>query len=498
VVDIRNREPRLTLLTSWVGDTAVADGRRLFAAQQIPTYATPEQAVRAFMYLVNYRRNQETLMETPPSVPEAFAPDRAAAQRILATALAEGRTWLFEHEAKALLDAYGVPVAPTRLARSAEEAAAIAAQLGGPVVLKIVAPEITHKSDVGGVALDLVGPAAVRAAADTMRERVHAARPDAGLVGFSVQPMVRRPGACELIVGATEDRQFGPVLLFGQGGTTAELVKDQALALPPLNMHLAHEVMSRTRVHEVLQGYRGAPPANLDALALTLVRVAQLVTDHAEVRELDVNPLLADAYGVIALDARVRVGKATRPATDRLAIRPYPRELEEEIPLGDGRILLLRPIRPEDEPALQAAFANMTAEEIRLRFLVPVKTLSHVAAVRFTQIDYDREMGLVLTEPGIPGRSPIHGVVNVIADPDNERAEYAIIIRHEMTALGLGTFLMRRIVDYARARGIGEIYGDVLRENRPMLRLCKALGFTESRMPDEPSLVRVTLRLQGE
>ena len=495
VVDVLHREPKPTLLTSWIGETAVAEARRLFAAQQVPTYATPEQAVRAFMYMVNYRRNQETLMETPPSVPEDFAPDTAAAQRIIARALAEDRSWLLEPEAKELLGAYGVPVVPTQLAHTADEAAAIAARLGGPVVLKIVSPDITHKSDVGGVALDLVGPVAVKAAAESMRERVLQARPESRLVGFSVQPMVRRPGGYELIVGAAEDRQFGPVLLFGQGGTSAELVRDQALALPPLNMRLAHEVMSRTRVYELLQGYRGAPAANLDALALALMRVAQLVIDHAEVRELDVNPLLADAYGVIALDARVRVGRATRSAADRLAIRPYPRELEEKIPLGDGRTLLLRPIRPEDEPSLQAAFANMTAEEIRLRFLVPVKTLTHVAAVRFTQIDYDREMGLILTEPGIPGRTEIYGVVNIIADPDNERAEYAIIVRHDMTALGLGTFLMRRIIDYARARGIGEIYGDVLHENRPMLRLCRALGFTETRVTDEPTLVRVALRL---
>lgn len=495
VIDARQRKPALTVLTSWVGETAVADARRLFAAHQVPTYATPEQAVRAFMYLVNYRRNQETLMETPPSVPEDFTPDTGAAQRIIAAALAEERPWLLEHEAKALLAAYGVTVAPTRLARDADEAAAIAAALGGPVVLKVVSPDVLHKSDVGGVALDLVGPGAVKAAAEAMRERVREARPEARLLGFSVQPMVRRPGAYELIVGATEDRQFGPVLLFGQGGTTAELVKDQALALPPLNLHLAHEAMSRTRIHELLQGYRGAPAANLHAVALALMRVAQLVIDHPEVRELDVNPLLADAYGVIALDARVRVARSARPAADRLAIRPYPRELEEEIPLGDGRTLLLRAIRPEDEPSLQAAFANMTAEEVRLRFLVPMKTLSHVAAVRFTQIDYDREMGLVLTEPGIPGRTPIYGVVNVIADPDNERAEYAIIVRHDMTALGLGMFLMRRIIDYARGRGIREIFGDVLRENRPMLRLCGALGFTESPIPDEPSLVRVTLRL---
>jgi acetyltransferase len=495
VVDAHQRDPRPMLLTSWVGETAVAEARRLFAARQVPTYNTPEQAVRAFMYLVSYRRNQEMLMETPPSVPESFTPDVAAARRILAQALAEDRWWLLEHEAKALLDAYGVPVVPTRLAGTADEAAAVAAQLGGPVVLKVVSPDITHKSDVGGVALDLAGPTAVKAAAAAMRRHVLPAQPESRLTGFSVQPMVHRPGAYELIVGATEDQQFGPVLLFGQGGTSAELVKDQALALPPLNLHLAHELMSRTRVHDLLQGYRGAPAANLEAIAITLIRVAQLVTDHAEVRELDINPLVADAYGVIALDARVRVVRTARPPAERLAIRPYPRELEEEIPLGDGRTLLLRPIRPEDEPSLQAALASMTAEEIRLRFLVPVKTLSHIAAVRFTQLDYDREMGLILTEPGIAGQTPIYGVVNIIADPDNERAEYAIIVRHDMTALGLGTFLMRRIIDYARARGIREIWGDVLQENQPMLRLCRTLGFTEARVPDDPTLVRVTLRL---
>jgi len=495
VIDTAARVPALALLTSWVGDAAVAEARALFAAHQVPTYDTPEQAVRALMHMVSYRRNQESLMETPPSVPEEFAPDAQQSRAVLERALAEGRAWLTEPEAKELLSAYGIPVVTTQLARSPDEAAALAARLGGPVVLKVVSPDIAHKSDVGGVVLDLSGPVAVHAAAQAMQERILAARPEARITGLSVQPMVRRPGARELLIGATEDPQFGPVILFGHGGTAAEVVRDDALALPPLNMRLAHEVMSRTRILDLLQGVRGAAPANLDAIALTLIRVAQLVIDHAQIKELDINPLLADEYGVVALDARIRVAHDNRSGADRLAIRPYPKELEEEIPLGDGRTLLLRPIRPEDEPSLQAAFANMTAEEIRLRFLVPVKTLSHVAAVRFTQIDYDREMGLILTEPGIPGRTPIYGVVNIIADPDNERAEYAIIVRHDMTALGLGIYLMRRIIDYARARGIREIYGDVLHENRQMLRLCSVLGFAESRVPDEPTLVRVTLRL---
>jgi acetyltransferase len=484
-----------TVLTSWVGDGSANEARRLFAQQRIPTYPTPEQAVRAFMYLVDYRRSQEALMETPPSVPEDFPPDPGLARTPIEEALAKQRSWLMEPEAKGVLSAYGIPVVRTQVAKTPEQAAALAADIGGPVALKILSPDITHKSGVGGVALDLEGPLAVRDAAMAMRERITKAQPEAHLNGFSVQPMVQRPGAFELIVGIVDDAQFGPVVLFGQGGTAVEIIKDKALGLPPLNMRLAREMMSRTRILQQLQGYRGLPAANLDAIALTLIRVAQLIINIPEIIELDINPLLADEYGVVALDARIKVAAATGPATQRLAIRPYPKELEEEIPLGDGRTLLLRPILPEDEPALQAAFATLTPEEVRLRFFVAMSTLSNMMAARFTQIDYDREMALILTEPGIAGKAPIHGVVRIIADPDNVRAEYAIIVHHDMTGMGLGVMLMRHIIDYARDRDIKEIYGDVLYDNRTMLKLCRALGFTESSILDEPGLVRVTLTL---
>jgi acetyltransferase len=447
------------------------------------------------MHMVNYRRNQETLIETPPSIPEAFATDTEKARGIIRLALEEHRDWLSEPEAKEILVAYGVPVVSTRLARSADEAGALAAELGGAVVLKVVSPEIIHKSDAGGVILDLSGADAVRETAEAMQRRIAQAYPQARLSGFSVQPMIRRPGAYELIIGATEDPQFGPTLLFGQGGTAVEVLKDQALALPPLNMRLAHEVIAHTRIYDLLRGYRGSPAANLDAIALTLIKVAQLIIDLPEIKELDINPLLADEHGVVALDARMKVAQAKSSGTARLAIRPYPKELEEQIPLGDGRTLLLRPILPEDEPSLQAAFTKLTPEEVRFRFFIPMKTLSHVAAVRFTQIDYDREMGLILTEPGIPGKTEIFGVVNIIADPDNEGAEYAIIVRHDMTAMGLGIFLMKRIIEYARHRGIKQLHGDVLHENRQMLKLCKVLGFSEERTADDPGLVRVTLKL---
>ena len=496
VADVVDRRKQPTVLTSWLGDHAALEARQLFAHRTIPTYDTPEDAVGAFMQMVAYRRNQEMLIETPPSLSEELEPDTAAARTIIARALAEGRSWLSEVEGKEVLAAYGVPVAPTRLATTPKQAAALAAEIGGSVALKIVSPDIVHKSDIGGVALELIGPANVAQAAAAMLERVTAAAPEARLVGFSVQPMIRRPGAYELIVGVTTDRQFGPMLLFGHGGTAVEVINDRALALPPLNLHLARELMSRTRIHRLLEGYRGQQPANLDAIASTLNTISQLVIDFAEIEELDVNPLLADGYGVIALDVRVRVGAASGPPTARLAIRPYPRELEETVRLGDGRELLLRPVRPEDEPAFQEGFAKLTPEEIRLRFFAPIKALGHVQAARLTQIDYDREMALVLAEPGAPGKSELYGVARITADPDNARAEYAILVRHDMTGMGLGRLLMRRIIDYARKRGIGEIFGDVLRENATMLRLCQDLGFTQISVPDEPGLVRVVLGLR--
>ena len=495
VIDAVGNKGSMPIFTSWVGDVSAREARRLFAGRRIPTYNTPEQAVRAFMHMVNYQRNQILLMETPASVPEDFTPDPELVRGIVEQALADNRAWLDEPESKKVLAAYGIPVAETQLASTPDEAAACATQIGEAVAIKIVTPDITHKSDVGGVALDLASPSAVRDAAQAMQERITQLQPEARLTGFSVQPMVRRPGAYELMIGATEDPQFGPVILFGQGGTAVEIINDKALALPPLNMRLAHELITRTRIYRLLQGYRHMPAVNLDAIAMSLIRVAQLVIDIPAIRQLDINPLLADESGVIALDARINVGTAQESTSTRLAIRPYPKELEEMIPVGDGRKILLRPIVPEDEPALQAAFTKLTPEEVRLRFFIPMKTLSHFAAVRFTQIDYDREMGLILTEPGRPGTTEIFGVANIIADPDNFGAEYAIVVRHDMIGLGLGIVLMRRTIDYARNRGITEIFGDVLSANQPMLKLCKILGFTQSRVPDDPGVVRVTLQL---
>ena len=496
VIEVVKKHSDACVFTSWVGEGAAIPARCLFIDHGIPTYDTPDQAVRAFMQLVNYHRNQTTLMQTPPSVPDVFTPMIAKAKKQINDALQKGREWLTEPEAKTVLGAYGIPSVQTLIADSPIEAARAMEKIGQPIALKILSPDIKLKSDMGGVVLHLENAKDVQKAAEGMLQRIQVSRPEARVDGFTVQSMVQRPGCVELMLSVIEDSQFGPVILFGHGGSAVEVINDRALGLPPLNMHLAREMMKRTRVYKLLQGYRDQPAADLEAIELTLVRLSQLVVDLAEVVELNINPLLADANGVLALDARIKVVNKRESTGSRLAIRPYPKKLEENINLADGRKLLLRPILPEDEPSLQAHFAKLTPEEVRLRFFVPISTLSHVRAARFTQIDYDREMALILTEPGIPGKTEIFGVVRIYADPDNERAEYAIIVSHDMTGKGLGVLLMQRIIEYARSRGIGEIYGDVLSDNKTMLKLCDAMGFSQSRTLNEPGIIRVTLNLR--
>ncbi|MBK8908303.1 MAG: bifunctional acetate--CoA ligase family protein/GNAT family N-acetyltransferase [Rhodospirillales bacterium] len=488
-------DSRACVLTSWLGENAAHEARRRFAENRIPSYYTPERAVRAFMDMVKYQRNQETLMETPASVPEEFETDSGAVRAIIDAALAEDRGWLTELEAKAVLAAYAIPVVETRIAADPRAAAEAAAEFGGPVVLKILSTDITHKSDWGGVALDLRSSQAVRDAAEDMLRRIGDKSTSARIAGFTVQPMVSRSGAYELIIGMIEDRQFGPVILFGHGGTATEIIGDTALALPPLNMRLARDLIAATRVYDMLKGFRGRPGADLQEIALTLIKVSQLIIDFGEIAELDVNPLLADASGVVGLDARVRVRRADGPAAARLAIRPYPKTLEEVISVADGRTLLLRPVRPEDEPAFHELFARMSPEDIRMRFFASKRVLSHATAARMTQIDYDREMALVLAEPGTPGQVAVYGVVHITADPDGEKAEYAIMVRSDMVGRGLGPLLMQRIIDYARSRGIKEIFGDVLRQNKPMLRVCDRFNFSSHRHPDDPSVIDVRLKL---
>ena len=487
---------RHCVIASFPGPRTGADARRRLLERQVPAYETASAAVRAFMRIVQYKRNQALLMETPPSLSEEFTPDGAAARALIARATREGRGGLDRYEAMQLLAAYGIPIVETCKARSPDEAAELAARLRPPVALKIVSSEMIAQSRVSGIARYLSSPDAVRQTALGMLERLRDLLPAARFEGFILQPIVPRDASYELTVGVRSGGNFGPVIYFGQGGAETEVIADLAYGLPPLNLHLAREIMAQTRIYRRLR-YSLLRRANLNALALTLVKVSQMVIDLPELVELEINPLWANAQGVVALDARVKlVASADAPAR-ALAIRPYPKELEEAIVLPNGRELWLRPVLPEDEPALRALAARASPEDLRRRFFQPIKELSHGMAASLTQIDYDREMALVAVGQGLPGKAEIYGIVNVSADPNNERAEYSILVDRALMGLGLGNRLMRRIIHYARARGIHEIYGEVLTENQPMLQMNRALGFAVHHDPEDPGLKHVVLRLHS-
>jgi acetyltransferase len=344
------------------------------------------------------------------------------------------------------------------------------------------------------VVLGLEKPEDVRATAQSMLSRLKASHPSAKLEGFLVQEMVVKPCAHELIIGMSVDPTFGPVLLFGQGGTAVEVINDKALALPPLNMPLARATVARTRVFRQMQGYRDHPAADIDAIALTLVKLSQLIAHHDEIVELDINPLLADETGVIALDARVRLGSSAVDTGHgrRFAIGPYPKELEEAIDVPNIGLCLVRPVRPEDADAMVRLFEKLTPEDIRLRFFSPWRSLPPGQLARFTQIDYDREMAFALIEPN--GRDFL-GVVRLAADPDNIQAEFAVLVRSDLKGHGLGRMLMDHLIQFARKRGIQRLFGEVLQENKLMLSLCRDLGFSLNMEEGAPGITRATLAL---
>jgi acetyltransferase len=481
---------RKPVFTVWLGEEGRQAARRIFTAHKIANHDSPAQAVASFMQLVNYRRNQEMLMETPPSVPELFYRDDAAARRIVRGALAAGRAWLTEPEVEDVLAAYGLPCVPNRVGRTAQEAVRLADEIGYPVAVKIISPDVIRKADVGGVALDVESDEALFAAAERMRRRLREQRPHARLDGFNVEPMVRRGAAHELRLGMVVDPRFGPVIVFGRGGAIVEVLHEQVVALPPLNINLALRLIGESTVGTLLQGYGRHPAANLEEIALALVKISQLATDLGEIAEVNINPLLADGEGVLVLAARIRVTPADGPAEHRLAIRPYPKELEKMVRSRQNEPLLLRPIRPEDEPALRDFVRRLTPEDIRLRFFSHLRELDHRMAAGLTQIDYERQMALLALRDGTSAPE-IWGVVRINADADGSQAEYAIAVRSDLKGKGLGRLLMEEILAYAERRGIGEIWGEVLAENKAMLALVRKLDFTVAPDFDEPGVMRV-------
>lgn len=477
------RNSKKNVLASWAGGKAVGPARKRLREAGIPSYDTPNDAIRGFLDVVEYRRNQQLLMETPLSAPNAVSYEHDEARAIVNARLGNGRDLLNEPESKAVLSAYGIKTVETHVLETAEEAAEIAGEMGFPVALKILSDDISHKSDAGGVKLFLNTAGEVRSAAEEMLNKIGKARPDAAIQGFTVQQMAARPGAHEVIVGVSPDPVFGPVIMFGHGGTAVEVIGDRSIALPPLNMVLARDLISRTRISKLLAGYRDKPAVDMDALCETLIHISQLIIDIPEIQELDINPLLVDEHGVLALDARIQVSRDAKGPG--LAIRPYPKNLESEAILGDGQKIFIRPIRPEDEPAHVEFLSKINPQDIRFRFFGQIRDLPHSEMARLTQIDYDREMALIAKLPNGDKEGETVGVVRTITDPNNERTEFAIIVRSDIKGRGLGRILLQMMIEYCSRRGTKEMVGQVLRDNEVMLALTSQIGFTRSLVPGE-------------
>lgn len=484
----------------WVGAEEFVT--HAFDAAGIPNYPTEDDAVRSIMNLVRYREAAQLLTEVPPSLPKEFEPDTEAARLVIEKALAEGRSWLDPIEVGALFAAYQIPMVPTLAAPNADAAVAWAEPFlaqGVTVVVKVMSRDITHKSDIGGVVLNLTSVEAVRSAVVDILDRAARLRPKARIEGVIVQPMIIRRKARELTVGIADDPTFGPVIAFGHGGTAVEIIDDRSLALPPLDLPLANSLIARTRVSKLLQAYRDVPAVKDGAVALTLVKLSQMAADFPQIHELDINPLLADESGVVVIDARVMVRKAQRKfaglGNTTFAVKPYPSQWERHLEVKDGWRVLARPLRPDDEPAIHEFLKHVTPEDLRLRFFAAMKEFSHAFIARLTQIDYARAMAFIAIDEAT---GETLGVVRIHSDSIYESGEYAILLRSDLKGKGLGWALMKLIIEYARAEGLKYVCGQVLRENAAMLRMCRHLGFEAKADHSEPDILNVTLALTEE
>ena len=468
------------VIAAWMGGRIVAEGIQLLNTAGIPTYNTPEKAVRAFMHLVSYARNLQILHETPKDIPLEFTLDRQRLRGVFNTILTEGSEILSENVSKAFLEAYEIPVTRPQAARTAEEAVEVANRLGYPVVLKIHSPQITHKTDVGGVALNITSDVKVAEAFEKMIRRAKEKRPDAEIHGVTVQKMVTYPNSFELIMGTKKDPIFGSVIMVGMGGVAAEVFQDRALGLPPLNEALARRMLESLKSWPLLQGYRGKPGANIDRLIEIIMRFSYLVADYPEIKELDINPLLVTPEEVIALDARVvidrdMVVRSVRPYS-HLAIRPYPEEYVTERKLKDGTPVILRPIKPEDEPMWHELLGSCSTQSLWFRFSYLFKQTTHEMATRYCFIDYDRELGIV-AEVEEEGQRKLIAVGRLVADVDHQNAEYAVIVVDRWHGHGLGGLMTDYCLEVAKTWDVKKVVAEVSKENTRMLATFRNRGF---------------------
>jgi acetyltransferase len=486
------------LLTCWMGEQQVAESRQYFIDHGIPTFRTPEPAIDMFAHVSAFYRNQKMLLQVPGPLSPHPEPDIAGARLVIESVLAERRTVLSEMEAKAVLAAFRVPIARAVRVRSANEAMLVAEETGFPVAMKIDSPDVTHKSDIGGVRLNIANAQAARDAYRDLTAGLERAQPAARLAGVIVEPMVARPNGRELMVGVVRDPVFGPAITFGTGGTAVEVHADRAVALPPLNAVLTDELVQGTRASRLLDKFRNMPPVDRAALQEVLLRVSEMVCELPEILEMDINPLLADDSGAIALDARIVVGRQARavPRYGHLAIHPYPAELATVWTAPDGERVTVRPIRPEDAEIEREFVKQLSPETKYFRFMNSIRDLTPQMLARFTQIDYDREMALVATTARGGAEAEI-GVARYITYPDGASCEFAIVVGDEWQGRGLGRFLMERLIEVARSRGLVRMSGDILAANQAMLAFVAGLGFAVDESPGEPGVRHVTLGLKS-
>jgi acetyltransferase len=486
------------LIACWMGEASVATARKLLQQARIPVFRTPDPAVEMFAHLAAFYRNQQALLQTPGPLAHQAAPDRRGAVAVIETVLSDKRKLLSETESKALLAAFRVPIARTAVAHSANEAMLMAQEIGFPVAMKIDSPDITHKSDVDGVRLNVADADAVRSVYQEILRDVGARQPSARLNGVTVEPMVVRPHGRELMVGVTRDSVFGPAITFGAGGTTVEVQRDRAVALPPLNAFLVGDMIRGTRIAKLLGAFRGMPAVDMPALEAVLLRVSEMVCELPWIDELDINPLVVDENGAVAVDARVVVRDVQRMRIRyaHMAIHPYPADLVAVLHMADGSPVTLRPIRPEDAELEQEFVKNLSHNSRYFRFMNTVRELTPAMLVRFTQIDYDREMAFVaVREEG--GREIEIGVARYITSPDARSCEFAVVVADAWQRRGLGRRMLERLIEVARWRGLQTMVGHILGGNQSMLALCKKLGFEISDHPEDAAMKRAVLNLNA-
>ena len=481
-------EHQKPIMTSWMGGEQVVSARHAFRNGRIPSFRTPEVAVDAFHFLANYQTNQKLLLQTPATSSRRYEEaDAQAARLIIESALAEQREVLTEPEAIAVLRAFRIPTVHAGIARSPNEALVLASSIGFPVALKILSPDISHKTDAGGVRLNINSAQVVRSAYRELIEQVQKNRPGARVEGVTVEKMYRSPNGRELMVGVITDPVFGPVISFGSGGTTVEVMGDSAVALPPLNHRLARDLIARTKAAKMLGRFRHMPAADMDALTEVLLRVSTMVCELPWIKEMDINPLILDEHGVVAVDARIRAG-FPRPSTDpyhHMAIHPYPAHLVTHFQLPDGTDVTVRPIRPEDAELEQLFMRNLSNEAKYFRFMQSLQELTPEMLVRFTQIDYHHEMALIATTEH-DGQEQQVGVARYVTNPDKESCEFALVVSDKWQRKGIAHRLMHQLMEVARGRGLAMMQGEVLSNNNKMLDLVRSLNFEVQNNPEDP------------